>query len=112
MKTLRHLLLAAGAVALIASMAVATPKWFKLFDDTYKPKPDTQLAKAKCALCHEKPNGTGGWNAYGKLLKGKKMEAASLKAIENIDIFKNGYTNIEKIKAGMLPSDPNAHPKK
>ena len=111
MKALRHILLSAVAVMLIVSVALATPAWLKLFNETYKPKPDSDLAKAKCMVCHVKASG-GERNAYGKLLNGKKIDAASLKAIENVDIFKNGYTNIQKIKAGLLPADRKAHPKK
>ena len=45
MKILRYLCFVVLAVALIAGAAMATAKWFNLFNDTYKPKPDTQLAK-------------------------------------------------------------------
>jgi len=95
------------AVLLISSAALATPVWSKLFNDTYKPKPGSAIVKAKCQLCHMK---SFAFNPYGMSLKGKKMVAASLKAIEKLDADKDGFTNIAEIKAGTLPGDPKSKP--
>lgn len=95
------------AVLLVVSAAFATGAWFKLFNDTYKPKADSAIAKAKCQLCHTKGVTL---NPYGTNLKGKKIEAASLKAIEKLDSDKDKFSNIAEIKAGTLPGDPKSKP--
>lgn len=97
------------AVLLISSAAFATAQWMKTFNDTYKPKAGTALAKAKCATCHVKPAG-GALNPYGNALKGKKINAASLKAVEKMDSDKDRVSNIAEIKAGTLPGDAKSKP--
>jgi len=109
MTTMRTFMIVIAAVLIIATAAYATAAWSKLFADTYKPKADSAVAKAKCQLCHMKKM-SDGLNAYGDALKGKKAEAASLKAIENLDSDKDKFTNIAEIKAGTLPGDPNSKP--
>ncbi len=71
-----------ACVLLLCSTAMATIAWMKMFTTTYKPKSDGAIKKAKCAVCHVKLNG-GNLNSYGLLLKGKKIDAASLKAVES-----------------------------
>jgi hypothetical protein len=105
----RTIMIVVAAVLIIASAAYATAAWSKLFADTYKPKADSAIAKAKCQLCHMKKI-SDGMNPYGAALKGKKIEAASLKAIEKLDSDKDKFTNIAEIKAGTLPGDPNSKP--
>lgn len=95
------------AVLLISSAVLATAVWSKLFNDTYKPKPGSAIVKAKCQLCHTKGVAL---NPYGMSLKGKKMVAASLKAVEKLDSDKDGFSNIAEIKAGKLPGDPKSKP--
>jgi len=95
------------AVLLIATAAFATVTWSKLFNDTYKPKPGSAIVKAKCQLCHTKGVAL---NPYGSSLKGKKIEAASLKAVERLDADKDKFSNIAEIKAGTLPGDPKSKP--
>ena len=99
------------AVFMFCSAAFATLVWQKEFNNLYKPKADSELQKAKCLTCHTKPNGKEGQNAYGKQLEKKKIEAASLKAIEKLDADKDGHTNIVEIKAGTLPGNPKSKPK-
>lgn len=102
MKRLSTILTVVLAVLLICSMALATVAWQKVFKTTYKPKPDSALAKAKCGACHMKATG-GDLNPYGKALKGKAVNAASLKSVEGLDSDKDGKTNIAEIKAGTNP---------
>lgn len=97
---------------LVCSMAFATVKWTKAFNDLYKPKADSQLKKSKCALCHIDAKGKEALNPYGKALDKKKVEAPSLKSIEKLDSDKDGVSNIDEIKAGTLPGDPKSKPKK
>jgi len=89
----------------------ATLSWQKVFNELYKPKADSAIKKAKCALCHLDVKGKEELNSYGKLLKGKKAEPASLKSIESKDADKDGFSNIAEIKAGTLPGDPKSKPK-
>lgn len=105
----RTIMLIITAVLIIATAAYATAAWSKLFADVYKPKADSAVVKAKCQLCHMKKM-SDGLNPYGKALEGKKVEAASLKAVENLDSDKDKFTNIAEIKAGTLPGDPNSKP--
>lgn len=98
-------LFAIGLVLTIVSgAAFATVAWQKVFNNLYKPDACTELAKAKCQICHTKKTG-GPLNPYGKALNGKKADAASLKSVENLDSDKDGKTNIKEIKAGTLPGD-------
>jgi len=108
MKNTRIIAIAVAAVLIIASAAYATAAWSKLFVDTYKPKADSALAKAKCQVCHLKKMPE--LNPYGASLKGKKIDAASLKAVEKLDADKDGFSNIAEIKAGTLPGDPASKP--
>jgi len=109
LRKLTLLLIAAGLV-LTCGAAFATLAWQKVFNDLYKPKPDSALKKAKCAVCHIDPKGKGKLNAYGKLLQKKKVDAATLKSIEKKDADKDKASNIAEIKAGTLPGDPKSKP--
>jgi mono/diheme cytochrome c family protein len=107
MRNTRTILAVIAAVLLIAGAAFASAAWSKLFMDTYKPKTGGAIVKAKCQLCHTKGVAL---NPYGTSLKGKKIEAASLKAVEKLDSDKDKFTNIAEIKAGTLPGDPKSKP--
>lgn len=96
-----------AAVLIISTAAIASIAWQKIFMDNYKPKADTALAKAKCQICHTKG---AELNLYGKALNAKPKTAASLKAVEKLDSDKDGFTNLEEIKAGTLPGDPKSKP--
>jgi hypothetical protein len=96
----------------VCSAVFASLKWSKAFKDLYKPDPNSAIAKAKCGVCHVDPKGKGKLNAYGAMLKGKKIDAASLKAIESKDSDKDKFSNIAEIKAGTLPGDPKSKPAK
>ena len=111
MRKTRTIMIVIAAVLIIASAAYASAAWSKLFMDTYKPKADSAIVKAKCQLCHMKKMSEG-LNPYGTALKGKKIVAASLKAVEKLDSDKDKFTNIAEIKAGTLPGDPKSKPKK
>lgn len=97
----------------ISSVAFASLQWYKVFNDTYKPKAGSALAKARCAACHTATLAKDKTvNPYGKSLVGKKIDAASLKSIEKKDADKDGFSNIAEIKAGTLPGDPKSKPAK
>lgn len=113
MTRLRTLFLTLAAAIFLAGAALATLTWQKAFNDLYKPSPDSEIKKVKCALCHVDDKGKKGLNPYGKQLeKKKKAEASSFKAVEKLDADNDKYTNIEEIKAGTLPGDPKSKPAK
>lgn len=94
--------------------ALATPKMQPLFNRTYPAPKDSDLAKAKCTVCHTKGKEL---NAYGKDLqkamqerKTKELTAEILKSIENLDSDKDGVPNGAELKAGTLPGDPKSKP--
>lgn len=110
MKRTRTIILIAIAVVVLSTAAFATAAWLKVFTSTYKPKANSALVKAKCQICHTLK--VPALNPYGAALKGKKMVAASLKAIEKLDSDKDKFSNIAEIKAGTLPGDPKSKPAK
>jgi hypothetical protein len=111
-KAVRTALIVALLVLFVCSAVFASLKWSKTFKDLYKPKPDSAIVKAKCSICHVDPKGKGKLNPYGAMLKGKKVDPATLKAIEKKDADKDGVSNIAEIKAGTLPGDPKSKPGK
>lgn len=104
MNKIRTLFAIGLVLAIVSGAAFATVAWQKVFNNLYKPNACTNLAKAKCQICHTQKTG-GPLNPYGKALKGKKADAASLKSVEKLDSDKDGKTNIQEIKAGTLPGD-------
>ena len=96
-------------VITLAAVATAMIGFNKPFDTTYKLGKDSDLAKAKCMVCHEKKTG-GKLNAYGEDLakvmkeaKSKKLTAELLKKVEGLDSDKDGKKNIDEIKADSNP---------
>ncbi len=92
--------------------ALASPKMQVLFTKTYPAPKNSDLAKAKCAVCHVKGKEL---NVYGKDIqkamqekKTKELTAEILKSIEKLDSDKDGVSNGEELKAGTLPGDPKS----
>lgn len=112
MRAIRTILIVVLLTAFVCGAVFASLKWSKTFKDLYKPEPESAIVKAKCAVCHIDPKGKGELNAYGKMLKGKPVDVASLKAIEKKDADKDKFSNIAEIKAGTLPGDPKSKPAK
>ena len=109
--------LALLAVVGLATWAMAKPQDSGVFKQVYAPKEGSELAKANCLACHDKmPPTKTGLNAYGKDVQkaaaGKALDEKILRAIEKLDSDKDGASNIDEIKAGTLPGDPNSKPKK
>ncbi len=102
-----------AAIYLLACMAVgalALPSAWKEFSGLYGVKDGSNLAKAKCTVCHTNMKGKT-LNAYGKeidaLLKKegtKKVAEKHLKAVEGMDATGSGGTNVSRIKADKLPA--------
>lgn len=93
-----------------AAQLPALPDYLTTFTRLYSPKTDTALAKAKCLLCHATNQG-GKQNPYaGDFAKQPTRDTAAFKAIEKLDSDKDGYSNLDEIKAGTLPGDPASTP--
>ena len=102
-----------GLMALSAC-AIAKPPFLKTFEATYKIKDTSNLHKASCTICHIAPPQL---NPYGldvkKQLETDKLPAVTpkvLKEVEKLDSDKDGFTNIQEIKADTLPGDPDSKP--
>ena len=64
-----------------------------------------------CMLCHSKGGGSQ-LNSYGEDFQRFGMTPAAFGVIEKRDSTKNGFTNIEKIRAKANPGDPQSTPSK
>jgi len=64
------------AISMVASM--------KVFDATYNIKPDSNLAKAKCMVCHLTMKGGKTLNPYGKDLQAAMQAKGTKKMSEDI----------------------------
>lgn len=95
----------------IGAIGMSLGNYNAMFHKTYDLKATTTVGKANCLACHEKKSG-GKLNSYGADLQ-KAMKAASakkltvdiLKKVEGLDSNKNGKTNLEDIKADVLPGN-------
>jgi|GEM_PF-6340436 len=93
----------------LTGLAAALPDYQPTFTKLYSPKPETPIAKAGCLVCHS--DMAGKLNPYGvDLRKQKTRDAAAFKAIEQVDSDRDGVANLEEIKAGTLPGDPQSKP--
>jgi hypothetical protein len=112
--------LALVAVAGLTTLAAAKATDVGTFRTTYGShiKDGSDLAKAMpCLVCHDKmPATKTGLNPYGmdvgKAAAGKPVDAKVLAAVERMDSDKDGVSNIDEIRAGTHPGDPNSKPKK
>jgi hypothetical protein len=102
----------------MAAWAVAKAPDGVLFKSLYAPKEGSDLAKAMpCLVCHSKmPPTKTELNAYGKDVQkaaaGKAVDEKAFRAVEKLDSDKDTFNNLDEIKAGTLPGDPNSKPKK
>lgn len=95
-------------------IAAAMPTNVKVFNDTYKLKSTTKLAKAGCSVCHTSSKG-GKLNLYGKDIqiemkkaKTTKMTLAILKKVEALDSDKDGCINLCEIVKDRMPGVKDA----
>ncbi|MBS1716992.1 MAG: hypothetical protein JSS72_04600 [Armatimonadetes bacterium] len=99
-----------------AAISAAKPPFLKTFMETYKPKPDSLLAKSRCLICHMPP-GPPIRNAFGRDVQAALRAAHErmvtpeiLKSVELKDSDGDGVKNIDEIKAGTMPGDPKSKP--
>jgi len=100
-------IISTAAILGLAVCALALGTMLKVVQDTYKFKPDSDAAKAKCMLCHLSKMG-GKLNPYGNDLKvalkgSKTLTPAILHSIDNKDSTGSGMTNGEKLRTGKNP---------
>jgi len=109
--------LTVASMAAATTWAVAKPAELAMVKQLYAPKEGTDLAKANCLACHGKmPPTKSELNPYGKDLQGaaagKPIDEKSFRAIEKLDSDKDGFSNLDELKAGTLPGDPKSKPKR
>lgn len=100
-----------------AVAAAAKPQFLGSLNQLYAPKEGTDLARAVCLACHTKmPPTKSELNPYGKDLQGaaagRPVDEKSFRAIEKLDSDKDGFSNLDELKAGTLPGDPKSKPKR
>jgi len=87
-------------LALLTQPALSRPAYIKEFRDF----PDTIK---KCTLCHVQSSGYGGLNSFGRdFAVNKKLTDDLMK----LDSDKDGFSNIEELKSGTFPGNPDSHP--
>ena len=96
---------AGAAIFVIVTGAIGSPTFLTVFKEKYRISADSNLGKAKCAICH-----TSGkkLNPYGADLKTalggqKRLTSAVLAKVEGLDSTKSGSKNVDKIRADKLP---------
>jgi len=110
-------LAAAGTIAVLGVAALAKPEMVAPFNAHYKIKPESNLGKLHCVVCHL-PGGTklGPYGADMKkamaALKAKTLTPAVLKKLEALDSDKDGVKNLAEIKADSNPNDAKVKPAK
>ena len=91
-------------IALFSSTTWALPSHKRLWERKYG-------YKVSCMLCHSKGGGSQ-LSPYGEDFQRFGMTPAAFASIEQRDSSKNGFTNIDKIRAKANPGDPLSTPSK
>lgn len=108
-KLVSGILVAGAFIAALPQVANARPPYQQAFVTKYEVKPDSNLGKAKCGLCHGEDKSVR--NHYGQSLEkalGKAKATAeeateAIKKIENLPSADKKTKYIELIKADKLP---------
>ncbi|HKN91206.1 MAG TPA: thrombospondin type 3 repeat-containing protein [Acidimicrobiia bacterium] len=97
-------LLSMAGFAVLVSPAMGKPDYLAEFNKKY----DTRGSKLdSCNTCHTTPQDAQHLNPYGADF-GKHNH--DFGAIEPLDSDGDGFSNIDEIKAGTFPGDPNDNP--
>src|SRR2546423_6560203 len=92
---------------LLVSPAESRPEYLSAFNDRYKPS-GSHLDT--CSTCHASSSpARENLNPYGKDFSAANHDFG---AIEPKDSDGDGFSNIDEIKAGTFPGDPNENPNK
>ncbi|MCS6776107.1 MAG: hypothetical protein RMJ43_02195 [Chloroherpetonaceae bacterium] len=109
------LLCAVSGLVLLSATALALPPMGQVFTTHYKVGAKSALKKADCGVCHigRQPK----LNPYGEDLKAalngaKELTADALKQVESKDSDKDGFKNLDEIKADTNPGDLKSKPGK
>lgn len=99
--------ISAVGFSFLVSPAQSTPEYLSQFNARYK----TQGSHLdSCLTCHTSQSGGGeNMNPYGKDFGAAGHDFG---AIEGKDSDGDGFSNIDEIKAGTFPGDPNENPNK
>lgn len=104
-----------GGLMFLGATALALPPMGQVFATHYKVSTKSALKKADCGVCHigKQPK----LNPYGEDLKtvlygAKELTADALKQVENKDSDRDGFKNLDEIKADTNPGDPRSKPGK
>jgi len=112
MKRLTQVIKIAAIYALvgISVSALALPSAWKAFESLYGVKDGSNLAKAKCTVCHTNMKGKT-LNAYGKEIDilckkagTKKATDSMIRSVEGQDATGSGGTNVSRIRADRTPA--------
>lgn len=103
-------LAALATIALLPGIASARPPYAAAFSKNYSVKPESNLAKAKCGLCHvagdfkvRNPYGKDLEKALGKTNVSPDELTVALKKIEELKAADKKTKYVELIKADKLP---------
>src|SRR3990167_1443992 len=77
--------------------------------EAWKVRYGKTTAEATCLVCHTMPKGLV-LNAYGKDLFQAGLMNDMFKKTEPLDSDKDGFSNIDEIRAGSLPGNPKSVP--
>ncbi len=90
------------SVLLISQPALSRPEYMKNFKDF----PDEVK---KCTLCHVQSSGYGGVNSFGADFA--KIGSLTPELMQ-LDSDSDRFSNIEELRAGTMPGDPESYPGK
>jgi hypothetical protein len=93
-----------GGFAALVSPAQAKPEYLSEFNKRYD-SGGTRLDS--CQTCHTGSHNAQNLNVYGTDFAKNHHDFG---AVEPLDSDGDGFTNIDEIKAGTLPGDPNDNP--
>jgi cytochrome c2 len=113
-KLVSGILVAGVCIAVLPQMATARPDYNGSFLKKYEIKPESNIGKAKCGVCHGAQKTER--NVYGQALEkalGKPKASGdeateALKKIENMPSADKKTKFLELIKADKLPGAPAA----
>ena len=99
--------ISAAGFSFLVSPAQSTPEYLSQFNARYK----TQGSHLdSCLTCHtSQSGGAENMNPYGKDFGAANHDFG---AIEPKDSDGDGFSNVDEIKAGTFPGDPNENPNK
>ncbi len=87
---------------IMVGVADARPEYMKVFKDFNE-------SVKKCTLCHVQSSGYGGLNPFGRDFARIRSLTPELM---QLDSDGDRFSNIEELRSGTMPGDPNSYPGK